>query len=293
MNDQAAKLRRQFSNDDNEDHKGQTISIVSGKGGVGKSNTALNFAIGLQEKDKKVLLFDLDVGMGNIDILLGIQTKYTIVDMFNNLMDIHDIIEVGPKGLSYIAGGSGLNDFFTLDQGKVDYFYEQYNRLVKSFDFILFDLGAGATSDSMVFVLASDECIVVTTPEPTAITDAYSMIKFIVKERQDMPISVIMNRSIKRKEGIQTLNRFEKVIKQFLNRDIKKIGILPDDKIVSTAVIRQTPYLLLNEQAAVSKAIRIIVNNYLTDSEDLNSRDRSPFSFVRKLKQILTERSFK
>lgn len=293
MSDQAEQLRNRLAKDNRNGREGRTISVVSGKGGVGKSNTALNFAIALQEKGKKVLLFDLDVGMGNIDILLGIQTKYTIVDMFTNYMDIHDIIEIGPKGLSYIAGGTGLNDFFTLNQEKVNYFYEQYNKLVKDFDYILFDLGAGATSDSMVFVLASDECIVVTTPEPTSITDAYSMIKFIVKERRNMPISVIMNRSIKQKEGIQALNRFEKVINQFLERDIKKIGILPDDKIVSTAVIRQTPYLLLNEQAAVSRAIRLVVNNYLTDSEELNSKARSPFSFVRKLKQLITERSFK
>lgn len=293
MTDQAENLRQRISGKSEPTREGRTISVVSGKGGVGKSNTALNFSIGLQKRGKKVLLFDLDVGMGNIDILLGIQTKYTIVDMFNNYMDIHDIIEVGPKGLSYIAGGSGLNDFFTLDQEKIDYFYEQYNKLVKKFDYILFDLGAGATSDSMVFVLASDECIVVTTPEPTAITDAYSMIKFIVKERRDMPISVIMNRSTRQKDGVQALNRFEKVVERFLNRKIKKIGILPDDKIVSTAVIRQTPYLLLNEQAAVSRAIKIIVNNYLTDSEELNSKMRTPFSFVRKLKQILSARSFK
>lgn len=292
MNDQAENLRRRLEND-GEIEEGKTIAVVSGKGGVGKSNTALNFSLGLQEKGKKVLLFDLDVGMGNIDILLGIQTKYTIVDMFNKSMNIHDIIEVGPKGLSYIAGGTGLNDFFTLDQAKINYFYEQYNKLVKMFDYILFDLGAGASNDSMVFVLAADECLVVTTPEPTAITDAYSMIKFIVKERPNMPILVIMNRSLNQKDGRQALQRFENVIQQFLNRKVRKIGILPDDQLVSTAVIRQTPYLLLDGRAAISRAIRLIVQNYLTNSDELDSESKEPFSFVRKLKRFFTMRSFK
>lgn len=289
MSDQAENLRNKLRNEDIKEAR--TISVVSGKGGVGKSNTVLNLSIGLQEKGKKVLLIDLDVGMGNVDILLGIQTKHTIVDMFNNFMDIHDIIEVGPKGLSYIAGGTGLNDFFTLDQNKIDYFYSQYNKLVKDYDFIFFDLGAGATNDSMVFVLASDECLIVTTPEPTAITDAYSMVKFIVKEQKQMPISVIMNRCRKRKDGIQALKRFENVISQFLNHDIKKLGILPDDSLVSTAVIRQTPYILLNSQADASKAIRLIANNFLTNREIDHRQSQSPFSFITKLKHFLTKRS--
>src|SRR5699024_492063 len=180
MNDQAEQLRHHVKGHTNV---AKTISIVSGKGGVGKSNTALNFCIELQKRGKKVLLFDLDIGMGNIDILLGKTPKYTIVDLFTDFMPIHDMIEIGPKGLSYIAGGCSLNDLVQMDPYKLDYFFQQYDLLVMEFDYIFFDMGAGATESSLAFILSSDECIVVTTPEPTAITDAYSMIKQIVLKK--------------------------------------------------------------------------------------------------------------
>lgn len=282
MSDQAARLRNRLSNDNQH---AKTIAIVSGKGGVGKSNTALNFSIEMQERGKKVLLFDLDVGMGNIDILIGNDSRYSIVNLFNEFMPIHDIIELGPKGLSYIAGGSSLKELITIDKSKLDYFYEQYDLLVTEFDYIIFDLGAGATESSMSFVLASDECFVITTPEPTSITDAYSMVKHIITRRNDMPISVIMNRCDSRKEGDRMLNRFSHVISSFLKINVEKMGLLPNDKIVSTAVIRQTPYVLLNENAPVSKAIKRIVTHYLQQSNDVNIL--KPVSFVQKLKRFL------
>src|SRR5699024_9929085 len=124
---------------------------------------------------------------------------------------IHDMIETGPKGLSYIAGGSSLNDLVHMDPYKLDYFFQQYDLLVRDYDYIFFDMGAGATESSLAFILSSDECIVVTTPEPTAITDAYSMIKQIVIKKQEMPFSVIMNRCDHVKSGQLALDRFKQV----------------------------------------------------------------------------------
>lgn len=284
MYDQAERLRNRLKG---QDKQAKTIAIVSGKGGVGKSNTALNFSIELQNRGKKVLLFDLDVGMGNIDILLGNESKHSIVNLFNEFLPIHDIIELGPKGLSYIAGGSSLNELIQLDEDKLNYFYEQYDRLVNDYDYILFDLGAGASISSMSFVLSSDECVVITTPEPTSITDAYSMIKHIILQRKDMPISVIMNRCNSRKEGVRTLEKFNQVVSHFLHSNIIKMGMLPNDQIVSTAVIRQTPYILLNKNAPVSKALNEIVTNFLQQTNELNELQR--VSFVQKLKHFLSK----
>lgn len=282
MHDQAERLRNRLSTPKKQ---AKTLAIVSGKGGVGKSNTAINFSIELQRSGKKVLLFDLDVGMGNIDILLGNDSRYSIVNLFNDFLSIHDIMESGPKGLSYIAGGSSLNELIHLDQNKLNYFYEQYGLLVNDFDFIIFDLGAGATESSMSFVLASDECIVITTPEPTSITDAYSMIKHIILKQNEMPISVIMNRSTNRKEGERALEKFGQVVSRFLQIDINKMGLLPNDKTVSTAVIRQTPYVLFNEHAPVSKAMKQIVANYLRESNDTNKGKQE--SFIHRLRRFL------
>ncbi|MFD1850363.1 MinD/ParA family protein [Oceanobacillus bengalensis] len=288
INDQAARLRRQIENNKNP-KQAKTLCIISGKGGVGKSNIAVNFSLELINNGKKVLLIDLDVGMGNVDILLGLHAKKTIFDMFHENLLIHDIIEVGPNNLAYIAGGSGLQDFFSMDENKKSFFITQYNELVDMFDFIIFDMGAGIQAESLFFILSADECIVVTTPEPTSITDAYSAIKHVISNQRNMPIYVIMNRSISKKSGKQALNRFSGVIEQFLQIKVRQLGILPDDKAVVQSVIKQVPYLLLNERSDVSKALKELTFNYLSDGEGMD-KDRSASSFVKKLKQYLMER---
>lgn len=285
MFDQAEHLRKQFSKTEKET---KTIAVVSGKGGVGKSNTALNFSIELSKRGKKVLLFDLDVGMGNIDILLGKDSKYSIVHLFNDYRPIHDMIELGPKGLSYISGGTSLDNLLNFDESKLNYFFEQYEWLVGKYDYILFDLGASASYSIISFSLAADECFVIATPEPTSITDAYSMIKHIVKKQHDKEISILMNRCNSAKEGRQTLHKFIEVIDRFLNKKVRPLGMLPFDRTVTTAVMRQTPYVLLDEKAPVSLAMAEIVTNYLIQTNEINDIKRD--SFVQKLKQLLTVR---
>ncbi|RLL45334.1 MinD/ParA family protein [Oceanobacillus piezotolerans] len=286
LNDQAASLRRAM-NGNTSSNEAKTLCVISGKGGVGKSNFAINFSLELINNGKKVLLFDLDVGMGNIDILLGVHAKKTIYDMFQEKLPIHDIIEVGPKNFAYIAGGSGLQGFFSMDEENKNFFIEQYTKLVNQYDFIIFDMGAGVQNDSMFFILAADECIVVTTPEPTSITDAYSMIKHVIVNGGKMPIHVIMNRSHSKKSGEQALERFKQVIYRFLEIEIKKLGILPEDKVVSQSVIKQTPYLLYNERASVSKALRQLTSYYLNQMESLNSIQ--PATFLSKLKHFISK----
>jgi len=282
MHDQAAGLRRKLEMNGNI-KQAKTISIVSGKGEVGKSNVAINFSISLLHRQKKVLLIDLDVGMGNVDILLGLHAPRTIIDMFNQGLSIHEITEKGPNGLAYISGGSALADFFTLDQIKMDYFLKQYEALVGIYDYIIFDMGAGVTRDSMFFVLASDECFVITTPEPTSITDAYGMIKHVVNNKGNMPIYVLLNRSLTQKNGSKVLKEFKYIVARFLQIEITLLGILPEDKTVTTAVIKQTPYVLLKEKAAVSTAMVQLVNTYLSFSTE-KFEVKPSFSFVRKLK---------
>ena len=287
MSDQAKRLRQQFI-EVNKEKKGKTVAIVSGKGGVGKSNFAVNFSLELLQKQKRVLLFDLDVGMGNIDILLGLHAEHTVIDMIENKLPVLDIIEEGPRGLAYVSGGTALTDFFTMDQQKRKYFYDQYQQLLNQYDYIIFDMGAGVTSDSMFFVLASDECIVITTPEPTSITDAYGMIKHIVNKRQNMPIYLVMNRCSSKKIGEHSLQKFQHVITSFLQVEPKSLGILPEDKMVSTAVTRQTPYIILNEKASISRALKEVVRHYIDGMID--QQDSRSASFLQRLTNLLKER---
>ncbi|GAB4072542.1 flagellum location/number ATPase FlhG [Barrientosiimonas marina] len=282
--DQASKLRQKLA-DNQSERTARTIAIASGKGGAGKSNVALNFSLDLLHHDKKVLLFDLDIGMGNLDILLGLDPKATIIDMFANRSAIQDIIETGPLGLAYVAGGSALNDFFRLGTEEQDYFFQAFDDVTYLYDYIIFDMGAGASEETMTFVMASDECMVVANPEPTSITDAYGLIKHIVHSRWNMPISLIMNRSPSVKNGRKALVRFQRVVQQFLNHHIRLLGTLPDDRTVSDAVLQQVPYILLNDKAAVSRAMRKLTSDYLRDDTTNEQLSRS---FVQKLKMFMS-----
>lgn len=289
MNDQAMNLRRKVNHLNNpSEKKATTIAIVSGKGGVGKSNFAINFSLQLKELNKRVLLFDLDVGMGNIDILLGLQPNHSIIDMLSNKLKIESIIEKGPKDLSYIAGGSSLTEVFSMDNEKMDYFLAQYDKVSKEYDYIVFDLGAGVSESSMFFTLSSDEIIVITTPEPTSITDAYSMIKHIHLREPNMSFHIVINRAINQKSGMDTLERFLQVVKNFLKIEANKLGVLPNDPIVTEAVMKQTPYTLLSKRAPISKAMKEIVIEYV--NENTIKPDRLRGSFVQRLRQFFVGR---
>lgn len=285
MKDQASKLRHIVSGND---RTAKTISIVSGKGGVGKSNTAVNFALELLKRDKKVLVFDLDIGMGNIDILIGNDSKYSIANLFADFIPIRDMIELGPHNLSYVAGGSSLNELIQLDDKNLQYFYAQFEDVSSDYDYILFDLGAGASDATMSFILSSDESIVITTPEPTAITDAYSMIKHMVHYQASLPISLILNRCQTTREGKQAIDKFTRVVQHFLEKDIATLGMLPEDRIVSRAVIKQTPYTILNKDAAVSIAMSQIVDNYLKEENSRTLNELKEGTFIQRLKRFLS-----
>lgn len=286
-NDQAASLRQKMK-EKNGEKQAKTIAIVSGKGGVGKSNFTINFALKLIEKKKSVLIIDLDIGMGNIDILLGLQARYSIVQMYENHLSIHDIIEVGPNSISYISAGSGLSTVFNMDEEKLNYFLDQYHQISTDYDYIFFDMGAGATNESLAYILAADECILVTTPEPTSMMDGYAMIKHIHNKNDQLPFYLLINRADSVKEGKQVIKRLQKVTNYFLAKQITALGVLPNDKKVSKAVISQVPFILYDPLAPVSRAIDQIVTQYLTDSIDLDKK--APSSFITKLKKFIKER---
>lgn len=284
MNDQASRLRRQMELE-GQIKNAKAISIVSGKGGVGKSSFAINFSLELIKQGKKVLLFDLDVGMGNIDILLGIHANTSFVEMFHRNLSIHDIIETGPNNLEFIAGGSGLHEFFVLNENMKRRFYEEFKELSKMYDYIIFDMGAGISLTSLFFVLATDECIVVTTPEPTAIMDAYSIIKHIAKKDKDKPIHVIMNKVTSQISAVNALEQFEEIVYNFLDIKINRMGILPDDRIVNQAVMKQVPFVLLNENSNITKSLKQITTNYIMNYKKLN--ELNSVTFLQKLKSYL------
>lgn len=285
MNDQAQKLRRQMNK---AIPQAKTIAVISGKGGVGKSNVTLNAAIDLVNRGKRVLIFDLDIGMGNIDIMLGLQSDYSIVDMFQQSLSIESVIEITNDGLAYITAGSGLTDLFQMNEEKIHFFLEQFNQVLNQYDFIFFDMGAGATKESLFYILSADECFVVTTPEPTAMMDAYAMIKHVHARNSDLPFYLIMNRVHSKKEGKIAIERLKRVIYQFLEKDIKPLGQLSYDKIVSASVTKQRPFMLSHPKTTISRELHEMMSDYLTDSDRLMASQ--PVSFISKIKKFMKER---
>ena len=288
MKDQAEHLRAIVKNQMSNTQT-KTIAVVSGKGGVGKSNFSLNFALSLYKKGHSVLVFDLDIGMGNIDILMGLSSTYSMADFFSNQVPLREMITVAPEGIHYISGGTGLSQLAKISQESFDYFTKQFSLLMGDYEYIIFDMDAGIHESSLKFILSVDEIMVITTPEPTSITDAYAAMKYITMENQSIPIYIVINRAQSEKEGISTYNRISKVLNHFLNKNVTLLGILPDDQIIPQAVRKQTPFVQLNEKAPASKALKRIAEVYcLQDHPSSSSHPR--MNFVANLKRFFFER---
>lgn len=247
MLDQAARLRQMAlehqSGKNSMMESTKIFTITSGKGGVGKSNIVINLAISLKKLGKKVLVLDADIGMGNVDVLIGTIPRYTIFDVIDSGMSIEEVMITGPLGIKILCGGTGLSKIDDLD-------YSQRNILVDSlgsirgYDYILIDTGAGINRTSMAFIECSDEVFIVTTPEPTAITDAYSLLKTLCSYEVKKSAKVIINKVLEIEEGENTFHRLQNSASRFLNADLTYLGKVADDKKLVQAVRMQKPVVL-------------------------------------------------
>lgn len=265
MIDQAKQLREKVLQKKAKKERRQTriIAVTSGKGGVGKSNFALNFALSLAQQNKKVLIFDVDLGFANVDVLLGRSNKESIATMIEKDLSIWDIIEEGLNGLLFISGGTGFNDMFRLDETKMNKFFTELSTIQGMVDYIILDTGAGLSYENLRFILAADDVILVTTPEPTSITDAYSIVKMVHAKDQNVHMKLIINQCTSVKEGKQTADNFKKVTEQFLNKQIGTLGFIPSDVNVPNAVKKQVPFLLAFPNCHASQAMQNVTSEFL------------------------------
>jgi flagellar biosynthesis protein FlhG len=265
MKDQAEKLREQITRvqSTSGDLETRIITVTSGKGGVGKSNFSLNFALSLIQQGKKVMIFDVDLGLANIDVLMGISPKQNILKMIEKDLSIWEIVEEGPQGLQLIAGGSGFNHLFQMDERKLAKFFEELSSIHGQVDYIILDTGAGLSNENLRFMVASDDVILVTTPEPTSITDAYAVLKMIHGKDPEMAVKLVINRCTTSKEGINTARKLQLVAKQFLNKEVNVLGYMPDDPNVTKAVKKQSPFIIEFPNSEASIAMDKLVHSFL------------------------------
>ncbi|WP_105978902.1 MinD/ParA family protein [Bacillus paralicheniformis] len=264
--------------------KAKTLAVMSGKGGVGKSNISLNTALALLEKGKSVLLIDLDVGMGNIDILIGRQSLCTVMDLLQQKIPFERALSAGPHGLQYISGGTGLDGMFELNGENWAFFLKELTRALTSFDYVIFDMGAGLSKDQLPFVLSADEILVVTTPEPTSIMDAYSAIKHLALTGRDLQLKVAVNRCTTQKDGISAFLRLSNTVNAFLQQKLAYAGPIPEDPLVPRAVVEQQPFLMKNPRSKPSRAVYLLAESLLDNGRTEIGENRS---FIDKLSSFL------
>lgn len=289
MNDQAAVLREKvLKKHQNSLRNCKTLAVLSGKGGVGKSNLSLNLSLALTKQKQRVLLFDMDIGMGNIDILIGQTASYTMVDLLEKKLSIQQIIKKGPQNLAYVAGGTGISSVFEWSPSDLAHLIQELNSLTNQYDYMIFDMGAGMSESVLKFLKAVDEMIVVTTPEPTSITDAYAAIKLAASYSVSAPVLLIINKTLSDKEGNETYERFNRAVQQFLNISISLLGIVPNDQAVQKAVNRQIPFLLQNPASKASISLIEMVNILIPQDNRVTAKNEG--MFIRRLKRFFLER---
>jgi len=219
------------------------LAVTSGKGGVGKSNVSLNLGLCFRRLGRRTLLVDADANLANIDILLGINPKYTLADVVLKGKFLQDILIDGPEGLRILPAGSGVVEMVGLDGIAAERLERSLGDLEREQDLIILDTGAGISEGVVGLASASDEVIIVTTPEPTAITDAYAAIKVITARNAAVKLYLLVNQAHSREEAEEVARKIKLVVENYLSLSVESLGYLPQDPHLPKAVSRQTPLL--------------------------------------------------
>lgn len=261
----------------------RVITITSGKGGVGKSNTAINLALQFKKQGKRVIILDADFGLANIEIMFGTVPKHNLCDLIYQGKNITEIITWGPGDVGFISGGSGIAGLSNLSREYLVYIIQNLAQLDAIADVIIIDTGAGIADAVMEFLVASGEIIVVTTPEPTSITDSYSLLKALNRHprfsRDNSCIKVIANRVSSEEEGNSLFHKLNAVVSRYLSLPVEYLGAVPQDKMLSAAVMQQMPVSLAHPNAKSSKAYEEIVERLMNTEQSGQIKKRGMAAF--------------
>ena len=257
--DQAQNLRNIIKAGSRREVLSRVITITSGKGGVGKSNLAINLAISLSRQGKKVIVLDADFGLANIEIMLGIRPQYNLSDLMFRGKSLSEIITAGPENVGFISGGSGIREMTNLTKEQLINLSAKITELDRQADVVIIDTGAGISENVMEFVISSAEVLLIATPEPTSITDAYALLKTLDHQpeftREHCHIKLIANKVSNEKDGRELFEKLSVVADKFLNISLEYMGAVPSDINMSKAVMKQQPLSIAYPDSQAARAI--------------------------------------
>ncbi|KTE91977.1 ATPase [Desulfitobacterium hafniense] len=268
MNDQAKVLRRIASRHKpdltanfNSHQDLRVFAVTSGKGGVGKTNFSVNLGLALTDLGYRVILLDGDLGLANLDIACGVTPRYTFEHLLNGEKDIEEILIYGPKGIGILPGGSGVQDLANIERERLEEVVRNLGRLESLADIIIIDTGAGLGHTVLNFLRAADDIILVTTPEPTALTDAYGLLKALQKVKDGVTVNVVVNRVQRESDAKDTYERLESAARRFLNAPVNLLGWVYEDISVGRAIMKQEPIGISYPQSSAYQCIQWIAGS--------------------------------
>ena len=282
--DQAQQLRNVIKLRDQNNQKveasqmARVVTVTSGKGGVGKSNLAVNLAVQLRKAGKRVIIFDADFGLANVEVMFGAIPQYNLSDFIYRGKRIQEIITPGPMDIGFISGGSGIIGLNNLYREQIMYLVKAIEELNTLADYIIIDTGAGISDQVLEFVMASPEVLLVSTPEPSSLTDSYSLLKALYRNPNfvaaDTTIHVISNRVSSLEEGQAVFDKLNSVVSQFLHGKLNYLGMIPQDAALEKAVRQQQTVSLLEPNAKSAKAFEVLAGNLLNGTHNQVSMRR-------------------
>ena len=243
--------------------KARIVSVSSGKGGVGKTSFAVNFAIALSQQGKRVLIIDADFGLANIDVMLGVCALHDLTKVISGEMDIRDVVVEGHHGIQFISGGSGVYDLITLDEDRVLRLVSQLSALEDMADIILFDNGAGISDVVLRLFRSSNDAFIITTPEPTSVMDAYALVKTANRFEEKPKMHLVVNMAGTAREGADTLQGFTRVVSKNMGLELDKAGYILRDSSVIRAVKAQVPLMIGCPGSMAAQNIHAIAARFL------------------------------
>ncbi len=262
----------------------KSIAIANGKGGVGKTSISASLSISLAEHGHKVLLVDADLGLANLDLILGLKPHNTLKHVLRDGVAMGEVILEGPEGVDVITGGSGVKELACLEKAQLEELLASIRAAGSKYDFIVFDTASGVGDNVMVFLTRADRVLIVATPDPTSIIDAYATAKILFGEKPGADVSLIVNMADDDMHGKTVFNRFKAIIGQFVNHDVALAGVIEFDESVRRATRAREPFILKFPKARASKQIDAVVEWLIDKPEE--RVDNEAVSILQRMRQV-------